>query len=243
MTVYIMSDVHGLKGRYDHMMQTICLQEDDVLYVLGDVIDRGDDGIRILQDIMKHENIKMLLGNHEYMMSQYYQAISGEIADDVEGKVVINRWLANHCEPTRRQFESLTMEEQSAILTYIRGLPLAYNDVEVLGKRYYLVHGYPRAGYEKAIIYRKDIEEHGNCVEDFIWNRVEYAQTFFDDRCVILGHTPTLFLQKKHPYEIWTAGQPITTTKLLNIDCGCAANNASSQLACLRLDDLKVFYF
>lgn len=38
------------------------------LYVLGDVIDRFPDGIEILQELMAMPNVKMLLGNHEYMM-------------------------------------------------------------------------------------------------------------------------------------------------------------------------------
>lgn len=76
MAVYVMSDVHGLKDRYDRMMENI--HEEDTLYILGDVIDRGPDGIVILQDVMQRSNVKMLMGNHEYMMLQYYQALKDE---------------------------------------------------------------------------------------------------------------------------------------------------------------------
>ena len=69
MAVYVMSDVHGLKDRYDRMIEYI--HEEDTLYILGDVIDRGPDGIVILQDAMQRSNVKMLMGNHEYMMLQY----------------------------------------------------------------------------------------------------------------------------------------------------------------------------
>ena len=69
MAVYVMSDVHGLKDRYDRMIEYI--HEEDTLYILGDVIDRGPDGIVILQDAMQRSNVKMLMGNHEYMMKQY----------------------------------------------------------------------------------------------------------------------------------------------------------------------------
>ena len=79
MAVYVMSDVHGLKDRYDRMMENI--HEEDTLYILGDVIDRGPDGIVILQDVMQRSNVKMLMGNHEYMMLQYYQALKDEKMD------------------------------------------------------------------------------------------------------------------------------------------------------------------
>ena len=42
-SIYIMSDIHGLYDRYEAMLKKIDLKEDDRLYVLGDVIDRGPD--------------------------------------------------------------------------------------------------------------------------------------------------------------------------------------------------------
>ena len=65
---YVMSDIHGNSKRFDSVMNQIDLQPEDTLYILGDVIDRYPDGIRILRRIMKTPNVKMLLGNHEYMM-------------------------------------------------------------------------------------------------------------------------------------------------------------------------------
>ncbi len=49
-------------------MQKIQLQPEDTLYVLGDVIDRYPDGIRLLRKLMAMPNVRMLLGNHEFMM-------------------------------------------------------------------------------------------------------------------------------------------------------------------------------
>lgn len=38
--IYVMSDIHGNMNRYNSIMKQIKLQETDILYVLGDVIDR-----------------------------------------------------------------------------------------------------------------------------------------------------------------------------------------------------------
>lgn len=43
--IYVMSDIHGQKRRFDSVMKQINLQPDDTLYILGDVIDRNPDGI------------------------------------------------------------------------------------------------------------------------------------------------------------------------------------------------------
>ena len=50
MSVYAMSDLHGCYERYIKMLDEINLCDDDTLYILGDVVDRGDGGIKILQD-------------------------------------------------------------------------------------------------------------------------------------------------------------------------------------------------
>ena len=65
---YVLSDIHGNLRRFESIMVQINLQPDDTLYVLGDVIDRYPDGIKILRRIMQMPNAKMLIGNHEYMM-------------------------------------------------------------------------------------------------------------------------------------------------------------------------------
>ena len=66
--IYVMSDIHGNRRRFDSIMRQIDLQPDDTLYVIGDVIDRHPDGISILLELMAMPNVVMILGNHEYMM-------------------------------------------------------------------------------------------------------------------------------------------------------------------------------
>ena len=66
--IYVMSDIHGCDARYRSILNQIRLKKDDHLYILGDVIDRGPNGLSILRETMKKENITLLMGNHEHMM-------------------------------------------------------------------------------------------------------------------------------------------------------------------------------
>ena len=81
MAHYVMGDIHGEADRFHAMLKKIQFSEDDILILLGDVIDRGPDGIALLLEIMEMPNVIMLLGNHEYMMLQYLspEATSTEI--------------------------------------------------------------------------------------------------------------------------------------------------------------------
>ena len=76
MKTYAISDVHGLWPKFSDFLDT--LEPDDIVYVLGDVIDRGPEGIQILQYIIDHpDQFKMVIGNHEDMMLRYIEATKG----------------------------------------------------------------------------------------------------------------------------------------------------------------------
>ena len=49
--IYAMSDLHGCYNKYIKMLDKINFSEKDTLYVLGDIVDRGNGGIDIIQDI------------------------------------------------------------------------------------------------------------------------------------------------------------------------------------------------
>ena len=60
---------------------------------------------------------------------------------------------------------------------------------------------------------------------------------------MVFGHTPTYNYNFESPMEVWNAGSWI------GIDCGCMYpeegdlwSGANGRLACLRLDDMMVFY-
>lgn len=58
---YIMSDLHGCYNEYMKMLEFIQFSDRDILYNSGDVLDRGDGPIRILQHMMKHKNILLYM--------------------------------------------------------------------------------------------------------------------------------------------------------------------------------------
>ena len=64
--IYVMSDIHGNAIRFNSIMEQIDLQPEDTLYILGDVIDRYPDGIRILRLLMSMPNVQMLLSVRRY---------------------------------------------------------------------------------------------------------------------------------------------------------------------------------
>ena len=64
---YVISDIHGRIDLFDKMLDKINLQKGDILYVLGDCIDRGG-GLEValkLADLKQKGLVKFIMGNHE----------------------------------------------------------------------------------------------------------------------------------------------------------------------------------
>ena len=72
---YVISDVHGRYDLFLRMLERIGFCERDTLYLLGDCIDRGPDGIAMLLDVMERPNVIPFLGNHEDMLYRVIRKI------------------------------------------------------------------------------------------------------------------------------------------------------------------------
>lgn len=221
-----MSDLHGEADMFHQMLEKINFSVSDHLYILGDVIDRGPDGIALIKEIMATPNIHMLLGNHEYMMLQYLDpnATAAEIL----------RWGKNGNEPTLSAFGSLKKQEKDQILHYIQNLP-THVELDIFEKRFYLVHAFP-----------------GDNVHDEVWVRpgIDTANPMAG-YVLIIGHTPVLNLQysrerrKEYEEQMISRGEHpkiCHTDGFIDIDCGCSYQRPLKTLGCLRLDDMREYY-
>ena len=228
MAVYCISDIHGMAGAFHKMLETIHFSEDDTLFVIGDVIDRGEQGIQLIQELMAMDNAVMLLGNHEYMMLD-------ALRPGATG-VEIGRWQRNGCRPTAKAFAALAPREQGEVLDYLKSLPVGV-DLTVRGTRYFLVHGFP-----------------GENTHDAVWSRPRDAdqENPLPGWRVIVGHTPVPFLVASTDEEeeayFRTLEQENRHVEILkapgfiDIDCGCGHSAPGCCLGCLRLDDGMEFY-
>ena len=62
---YVISDIHGEYELFMKMLEKIKFQDTDTLYILGDILDRGPNPIRVLRKLMEMPNVIPIVGNHE----------------------------------------------------------------------------------------------------------------------------------------------------------------------------------
>ena len=211
--IYVMSDLHGCYEEFLKALEIIEFSSDDTLYILGDVVDRGKEPIRLLQDLMTRDNVFPIIGNHDYMAMRVLRKLCVEITEEnVENHLNIDdmeayyHWMQDGGHVTLEQFKALPYEDKLDILDYMDEFSL-YEELEVNGREYLLVH----AGLE-PFDPNKKLDDYGL---QMIFKRCNYDRQYFDNKYVVTGHTPTVMIDKEYK------GQIIEKNNHIAIDCGC----------------------
>ena len=225
--IYVMSDLHGCFEIYRKMLLLIDLQEDDTLYILGDIVDRGPEGIKILLDLSTRRNVIALRGNHDHkaevMLSRLVRPKESIARKQFEKQ--FGFWISDGGLPTYENFLKLEQREKEVVLKYFKAMPF-YKELEVDGKKYFLAHTVP----EKECM-PKELEQ---CLgKELLWGEPDYEETYFEDITLVTGHTPTVLIDKSFAGRIWKGNNHIA------VDCGAVFGNP---LGCICLNTGEEFY-
>jgi len=222
--IYAISDIHGCYDKYMAMLEKIGFSDDDTLYVLGDVVDRGEDGIRVLFDMLERENVIPIKGNHDYLAHKLLKLTvkSDDIGDEI---VELSRmWFSDGGIPTYKAFRALNKKDKSKILAYISTF-FYFQDIEVGGQKFLLSHTVPP---KETLL---DFE--GCSLLEYVAGDPEYDKVYFEDKLIVTGHTPTFLIDEEYDGRIYKNNNHIA------IDCGAVFGG---KLGCICLDTMEEFY-
>lgn len=158
---------------------------EDTLYILGDVVDRGPEPMKILKYMMAHSNIIPIIGNHEVMALPNLKLLVPEVSrnflDKLPTKVYrdFDNWTQNGSTSTIQDFRKLPQEERHQVVEYMKSFH-PYGKEIVNGQEYWLVH----AGLDH-FSETKHLEEYS--VDDLVWTRIDYEIPYFNDIIVVSG--------------------------------------------------------
>ena len=62
---YVVANLHGNNQGFQKLLQTIKFKDKDVLYVLGDSVDFGEETMDLLTDMSMRVNVYPLAGEHD----------------------------------------------------------------------------------------------------------------------------------------------------------------------------------
>ena len=220
--IYLVSDIHGCYFSFLNLLKKIDFKNNDVLYCIGDVIDRGRYSFELLDYFIQHKNCILIKGNHELFFELFFnQYLSPKDWWRFGGKQTLN------------DLQNMNIDNKLKYYNYIHKLP----NYEILNE-YFLVHSglnidLPLVVEDDIIKIKEtvDLQISKDIYNFFISNDIHYIPKKYFDKKIIVGHTPTLNFGKANIHY---------GSNCIDIDCG--ATYKGGKLGCLRLNDLEEFY-
>ncbi len=207
----VIGDVHGHYDTLLTLLDAIALNNNDHLYFLGDLIDRGPKSAEVVDFVMKND-YRCLLGNHEQMMLNA-MAKRGIDPHQLQGWLYCGGYQTllsyNHKIPRKH-------------MLWIKSLPYYLDLGDV-----WLVH----AGVNPALPLEKQIPER------MCWIRDEFhriSQPYFEDKLIVTGHTITFTFPGVAP------GKLVSGPGWIDIDTG-AYHPRSGWLTALDITNQTVY--
>ncbi len=220
----VISDIHGQIDAFNRLLEKSNYNpSEDLLFLLGDYIDRGQDPRAVVEKVreLEKQGAVVLKGNHEDMMEK---ALAGRDAD------FFTTWMANGGNKTLTSFgakpDHIFRELQSSSLQLSDELTDTLSWVTQLNlyaqtEHYLFVH----AGVDPEHPVEKTDEE------ILLWIREPFFTGYHGEKTVIFGHTPTMFLHNSS--DVYFGDNNI-----IGIDGGCVFGG---KLNCLELPSNKTY--
>ena len=235
MAIYVMSDIHGNYEKYIQALNKINLKDNDILFIIGDIVDRGSQSIKILQDMMYRYNVIPIIGNHEIMAYSILKVVFQKIVDedelDEDFLEAISYWLENGGKTTFEEFKALSKKDMEKILDYLKEFK-SYVEIRLNDVDYILFH----AG---LVNFREDKKLYEYSLDELNFTRTDYLKPCCKDKIVITGHTPVQLITGEIPVQVITGKKSDKIYKACNhIAIGCGYGN----LGVLCLDTMEEIY-
>jgi serine/threonine protein phosphatase 1 len=257
-----MSDIHGCFDELNMMLKKINFTKSDKLILAGDYIDRGTQNKQMLDWLSKRpQNVVFLKGNHDVEFSQYVDLMQ-ETLDKSGGAYDINSVAHTLKLYTMTlvkyngidyygSMKKMIMKDNATMSDFLKWkseidrLDYVYKD-QINGRTCVVVH----AGYAESLEAIKNLNTkfiYSSIEEFYIYARTDaYLFGGLPHGMVIAGHTPTIASRefsynKGKVYRLYDKNKDCI---FYDIDCGCSMRHiwTEGQLACIRLEDEKVFY-
>lgn len=225
---YAVANLHGCFDKFKKLLKEIRFGDDDVMYVIGDIVDYGEEPIELLCDLSMRYNVIPIVGECDFRalgLLRELDRMLGGATPDPEAIGKMTEWIQEGGARTMEGFKALDDDMKEGVLEYLEDMSL-YEEVEAGGRKYLLVH----AGIAE---YDADTPLEDYMPEDFIYESVDPDYQLIDGVTLVVGHKPTYEIDGAERGKIYHGEGSIF------IDCGAAYDEP---LGCICLDNGKEYY-
>jgi len=220
---YVISNIHGDYKKFKEILSQISFKERDTLYILGDLLDYGEESMELIGDLSVRLNVFCIAGEHDYLAARMLKGFSAMLesgaAPSEDYIAEMTAWVQDGGQPTLEAFRNLDKDAREGVIEYLEEMTL-FEEVEIKGTRYLLVH----AGIAD---YSPDADLEDYLPEDFFSEPLDASYPLVEDVTVVVGHVPT------------RSGKIERGEGSIFLDCGVCEGG---RLGCLCLETGEEFY-
>ena len=179
--VWVIGDVHGYYNTLESLLKILELKRDDVVVLLGDLIDRGPRSAHVVKYVRESENTHTIRGNHEQMMIDGFDEKSFFKDLKIDSRI----WRNNGGIDTEASYIRLYGGEKRASEEAVKDVKwMQQLATEIVLDDWRLVHG----GYDQ----NHDVEGQGEDIHLYARKQFYTSKKAVDPkRTILFGHTVT----------------------------------------------------
>ena len=223
---YVLSDVHGEYDLFVKLLEKLKFSSEDEMYICGDMIDKGEDSIRLIKYISSFPNIHCVIGNHEFAFLGMYHSIMEVITENFD--IVLTQ--------LRTYYPKDGYMLDWDLIDWIEALPSYIEE-----KDFICVHAGVPIDENGKLVPLKDAD-----IKELVYDR-RFKNTNIvhkSPKCVFFGHTPTESICGenkiiKYKREGIDVPKSIRDYYKVHLDMGAWK---SGVLSCLCIDTLEEIY-
>ena len=262
---YVISDIHGCFDEFQEMLKKISFSPDDRLILAGDHIDRGKQSLEMLRWLETcPPNVEPLRGNHDAEFATYIGLMIGtEISESLQtdpdsnaGAIALYlsvQHLLNSASKDASQSFDLYGTVSDLLIQREATLRDLCRWTDMLNS-YPLYCRFPVGNRDCVVVHagfcNEAAELRGNyeSPEEFMLYARDDALTIGGvyKGLIVAGHTPTIAPGTAYYAngQVFRYHDERRDCVFYDIDCGCAyrERRPAGRMACLRLEDERVFY-
>lgn len=239
--ILVTSDIHGHLAYFQKLLEKASFCENDILFIVGDVIEKGPENLKILRYVMKlceQGNVIPLIGNVDAYRLKIIYELSRENVDGFYNYILnLRQWtgtsfyeeLAAECGYTINSPEDILLSKQEVISRFENEFSFLANLPAVVEtQKYIFVHGGLR---EKPVSDNSDKSVFELTKYDAFAEKTPHRF----DKYVVAGHWPVVLYGAEIPQM-----NPIIDSekRIISIDGGCGVKR-DGQLNLLIIPEIN----
>ena len=227
---FVASNLYGRMDKFEKLIKKINLKDSDILYILGNIVDFGEDSISLVNELSAQYNVYTVLGEHDYkaylLLSEFDRILREGGAPSVNFSKEMIEWCQNGGQPTLEAFKDADADEKEGFLDYLSDLPVFEEVTLKNGKEFVLTC----RGIDN---FDKNTDLYDYELDDFMNGYLDIEKTYFDNKTMVVGYLD---------YEHTPAGRAgKVNSKNNNIALACDMSE-NDNVVCVCLETNEEYY-